>query len=104
VKLGVRFWFPDSAPLTQVRLGGRRGLTMMSWPGEPTSELGLQMREAAEKLGARDSWVLGLTNGHQGYFTSPWDFELGGLEACLNFYGREGGRRVVDAHLEELFR
>ena len=104
VKLGVRFWFPDSAPLTQVRLGGRRGITMMSWPGEPTSELGLQMRDAAEKLGARDAWVLGLTNGHQGYFTSPWDFELGGLEACLNFYGREGGRRVVDAHLEELFK
>lgn len=101
-KLGVGRWFPRSAALTQLRIGGRNGVSLLSWPGEPTSELGLELRAAAEAAGARDAWIMGLTNGHLGYFTSEWDYELGGLETCLNFYGKSGGRAVVDAHLKEI--
>lgn len=102
LKLGVGRWFPRTAALTQLRIGGPQGLVLMSWPGEPTSELGLELRQAAESAGARAAWIMGLTNGHLGYFTSEWDYQLGGLETCLNFYGKSGGRSVVDAHLKEM--
>jgi hypothetical protein len=99
LKPGVGRWFPDHAWLSQIKLGP---VLFMTWPGEPTSELGLELRAAAEQAGALDAWVLGLTNGHLGYFTSPWDHDLGGYETCVNFYGRMGGATLRDSHLARL--
>ncbi len=102
LRIGVRSWFPDSAELFKLRLGGEGGVSMFTWPGEATSELGIAVREAAEARGSRDAWILGLTNGHLGYFTSAWDYDLGGYETCVNFYGRDGGEKIREAHLKEI--
>lgn len=100
-RFGLNRWFPDSAVLTQLRIGG---IQMLSWPGEPTSELGLELKRVAmaRDPSIQEAWVLGLTNGHLGYFVSPWDYDLGGYETCVNFYGRDGGSRIRDAHLGAL--
>ena len=70
---------------------------MLAWPGEPTTTLGFDLKRAAP-----NGWVLGLTNGYQGYFTSPGEFAEGHYEACSSLYGKQAGEQVVNAFFDLL--
>jgi neutral ceramidase len=87
IVLGLGESVPHSLTLSYLQLGGLR---MLAWPGEPTTTLGFDLKRAAP-----GAWVLGLTNGYQGYFTSPGEFAEGRYEACSSLYGPQSGTRVV---------
>jgi hypothetical protein len=89
IVLGLGDSVPHSITISLLRLGDLR---MLAWPGEPTTTLGFGLKRAAP-----GAWVLGLTNGYQGYFTSPAEFAEGHYEACSSLYGSESGERVVKA-------
>jgi hypothetical protein len=99
-RLGVKRFISPTTLITQVKLGG---LMFLTWPGEPTTELGLQLVAAAKETGVEDAWVLALTNDHLSYFVTAEEFEKGGYEACSNFFGAQGGRKVIEAH-KDLWR
>jgi hypothetical protein len=42
--------------------------------------------------------VLGLTNDHLAYFTTPEEFDEGGYEACGSIYGPHAGNKIVREH------
>ena len=92
--LSVARWFPREAGISAVRLGD---LAILSWPGEPTSELGFAARAAALEAGAGGAWLLGLTNDHLAYFTTSGEYERGGYEACASLYGPDSGERIAAA-------
>jgi neutral ceramidase len=94
IVLGLGDSVPHSITISYLRLGDLR---MLAWPGEPTTTLGFDLKRAAPA-----AWVLGLTNGYQGYFTSPGEFAEGHYEACSSLYGKESGERVVKAFGELL--
>jgi hypothetical protein len=87
IVLGLGDSVPHSITLSYLQLGDLR---MLAWPGEPTTTLGFDLKRAAP-----GAWVLGLTNGYQGYFTSPGEFAEGRYEACSSLYGPQSGERVV---------
>jgi hypothetical protein len=89
IVLGLGDSVPHSITVTYLQLGDVR---MLAWPGEPTTTLGFDLKRSAT-----NAWVLGLTNGYQGYFTSPGEFAEGRYEACSSLYGKQAGERVVKA-------
>lgn len=89
IVLGLGDSVPHKVTVSYLQLGELR---MLAWPGEPTTTLGFDLKRAAP-----GAWVLGLTNGYQGYFTSPGEFAEGRYEACSSLYGPQAGERVVGA-------
>jgi len=73
-------------------------LIFLTWPGEPTAALGLELKLLAQNVGFRQPWILGLTNDYLAYFTTPAEYHQSGYEACSSLYGPEGGSRILEAH------
>jgi hypothetical protein len=86
--------------LTMARLGD---LWMMTVPGEPNWSI---VKYAREKAAAK-SWngkpaelmVVGYSQDHMLYFTSPDDWYLGGYESEMSLWGPGGGVFVADEQL-----
>lgn len=95
LKIGVKRFVSNTTIINQIHFGP---LWLMTWPGEPTTELGLQLKQMAKDSGAQTAWVLGLTNDHLAYFTSPEEYETGGYESCVNFFGPDGAKKIIQAH------
>ena len=92
IVLGLGESVPHKITLSTIRIGELR---MFAWPGEPTTTLGFDLKRASP-----GAWVLGLTNGYQGYFTSPGEFAEGRYEACSSLYGAQAGARIVEGFAE----
>jgi hypothetical protein len=93
--LGIKKWISPDSTISQIRIGD---LWLLTWPGEPTTELGNQLISLAKANGAHSAWVLGLTNDHKAYFVSPEEYEAGGYETCMNFFGKNGGTKIINEH------
>lgn len=95
INAGLKRWISSKTIINQVHF---QNLWLMSFPGEATTEIGMKLRQEAKESGAENAWVFGLTNDHLAYFVTPEEFEVGGYEACTNFFGSQGGLKVVEAH------
>lgn len=97
--IAVKQFAPPTASLSVVAIGS---LAIVGVPGEPTTEVGNQIRNAATRLGFSNVWVCSHVNGWIGYILAPSDYDRGGYEATLSFNGRETSQRVVDAATKAL--
>lgn len=88
----VERFAPESAKVGVLRMGS---MAVVAVPGEPTAELGRQIQAYGERRGFRPTLVLSHANGWIGYLLAPNDYDRGGYEANLSFYGRDGGAAVV---------
>jgi len=77
---------PPAAELTLIQLGD---LLLIGVPGEPTGEFARQLRAAAWRQGFRNAYVLSHTNGWAGYLLTSEEYQQGGYEATLSFYGAD---------------
>lgn len=97
----VKKFAPAEAAITAFRMGK---LAVVGVPGEPTSELGRQIRDAGKRLGFSSVLVVSHTNGWMGYILDAEDYDRGGYEATLSFYGKNEGAEVVNAAVRSLRR
>ena len=67
------------------------GNKMFCAPGEPCAELGLELKKRYP-----GSWVLGLANDHLGYFLTEDEYQKGGYERKVSFYGPKMGPWLVE--------
>jgi hypothetical protein len=88
-------FFPKHTHLSLIKWGP---LHLLTWPGEPTYQLGSILREQALQNGAKDAMILGLTNDHLAYFVSPDEYRDGGYESCFSLYGKSGGMGIIQAY------
>lgn len=95
ITIGLGNKLPKEADFWLLKFGD---LSMMTWPGEPTTSIGLELKQMAHDSGAQNAWVLGLTNGYLSYFTTPEEFRAGGYEACSSLYGASGGTNILSAY------
>ena len=95
----VKQFAPPKADIVAFRLGK---LAVVGVPGEPTSILGRQIKDAGRRMGFSSVLVCSHVNGWMGYILDPEDYDRGGYEATLSFYGREEGAKVVQAGIEAL--
>jgi len=56
-------------------------------PGEALVELGWWLRNDTQKLGYDVTLFAGYTNSHMGYFATPREYDWGGYESQLTFWG-----------------
>ncbi len=95
INIGIKRWISSKTIIGQIHF---QNLWFLTWPGEATTELGMKLREDARNNGAHNAWVLGLSNDHLAYFVTPEEFDKGGYEACTNFFGAQGGIKILEAH------
>jgi hypothetical protein len=95
INLGLKALIPSSTIITQIHFGN---LWFLTWPGEPTAELGIKLANAAILAGAKKAFIFALSNDHLAYFTTPEEFAAGGYETCANFFGPQGGEIIIQAH------
>lgn len=74
-----------------IRIGGSVIATV---PGEPITEIGLEIKHRAKTLGFDHALVFGLANGHMGYITTEAEYFAGGYEGLATLYGPQTGERV----------
>ena len=98
-RLPVASFFPRRTTVWNIDLGG---VPLALWPGEPTSRLGAELgaelgqnQKEAKKVREKP-WLVSLANDCLAYFTTPDEYAEGGYETCLNLYGAQGGRRILD--------
>lgn len=86
-KLLIRSFAPKEASLTLVKLGN---LILVFIPGEPTEHVGLQI-EALCKTKFPDAIILPISfaNDWIGYILTEEQYQKGGYEATLSFYGQK---------------
>jgi hypothetical protein len=89
-----------AAQLRLIRFGN---VALMTWPGEPTTAMGAELRHAAERAGVKQPIVVGIAGDYMAYFTSPAEFTRGKYEACMSWFGPKGGDRIVSAYRRLFF-
>jgi len=93
----ISMLFPEKATIRAVRLGS---LLLVGVPGEPAASLGLRIREELESSEDVTVLVVGLTGDYVGYILPPDEYDEGGYEATVSFYGRELGTIITDAAIK----
>lgn len=71
-------------------------LVMATFPGEPTTNVGLAVKQRGQMAGFRETMVIGLGQDHLGYFTTPQEYREKSYEACSSMYGPQGAERMVE--------
>ena len=84
---------PESSYLGVLQLGD---LLAVSVPGELFSKLGLEIKEALKAAGAKQPIIVGLGNEWISYMMPPEEFDQGGYEPGVSFYGRTLGPFIVE--------
>lgn len=87
--------FPATSHVHALRLGD---LLVVGVPGEMQAELGQEIkRRAAERTGMRFVVIGGLADEWISYILSEKEYERGGYEATVSFYGPRLGPTLVEA-------
>ncbi len=84
-QMAVSKFAPPQASLFLMNWGG---WLLVGVPGEPTEEVAFRLRQTAQLRGFPRTLVLSHVNGWAGYMLGPEDYDRGGYEATLSFYGR----------------
>lgn len=88
---------PDSSYLGVFRVGGLVGIGI---PGEMITALGLQIKDAVRKSGAKHPIIVGLANEWISYILTPDEYHQGGYEPGVSFYGETLGPVIVEQAIE----
>jgi len=95
-------WLEDNPRFTAVRfMANGKSTVLVTLPGEPLLELGWWVRNDTLDLGFDQTFLCGYSNSHMGYFATPDEYDIGGYESQLTFWGidtaamvRNGSRTV----------
>jgi neutral ceramidase len=70
---------------------------LVTLPGEPLLELGWEVRNDTKDMGFDDTFLCGYSNSHMGYFATPNEYDVGGYESQLSFWGRYTAELIRNA-------
>jgi len=73
---------------------------MVTVPGEALVELGWWIRNGTMDLGFDQNFLLGYSNDHMGYFATPDQYDLGGYESLLSFWGIKTAQMIFDGTMK----
>jgi len=88
---------PRKTSISALRLGN---LLLVGAPGELIAELGLQVKDTLEKDGIDCPVIGGLANQWISYILSEHEYQKGGYETSVSFYGKNLGNVIVNGMLE----
>lgn len=89
----VQTLFPSKVRLTGVQLGD---FALVGIPGEMMTALGLKIKQAFHQQNIEHPVICGLTDEYVGYILSAKEYQKGGYEAAVSFYGEILGDVLVN--------
>jgi hypothetical protein len=92
-------WMQKILPFSAIRFDD---VVFAAVPGEPTTDVGLAIKQAGQDLGYRYTFVVGLANDYMGYVTTEAEYQRGEYEAQATLYGPKTGDYVVDSVVKQL--
>jgi neutral ceramidase len=99
--IAVNSFAPKEAWISAFSIGE---LAVIGVPGEPTPYIGRRIAQAGAAFGFRMTLVISNVNGWMGYILDDLDYDRGGYEATVSFFGRDQGDRVISAAHVALLR
>lgn len=94
-RLSIYPLLPAYSYISQVKVGD---ILYLTWPGEPSTQIGYNLQTLARLKGASDPIVLGLVNDYMTYFTTQEEYQEKTYDSCSSIYGWKGGERILRAH------
>lgn len=88
-------WITRDTHLWKIDLGE---ISILTWPGEPTTSVGEQLHAIAQSKGWGESWIFALTNDYHAYFTSESEFKENTYESCFSLHGGNAARSILNAY------
>ncbi len=88
---------PDKSMSSALRLGD---LMIVGAPGELACHLGLKVKQKMSASGIKCPTIGGFANEWISYILSSEQYEKGGYEASVSFYGPELGKTIVEEMIE----
>ena len=82
---------------TWVSLVSIGDIHMLTWPGEPSVQVGYDTQALAEAAGFSDAWILALTGDYQSYFTTREEYFEGAYDSCSSLFRWKGTDRIQKA-------
>jgi len=98
LRLSLFPFMPQYSYITLIKIGS---ITIFTWPGELSTELGFQLCKVAKENGYLNPWIFGLTNDYVSYFTDKQEFHEGVYDSGSSIYNFRGGRRIL-RHYDKL--
>ncbi len=89
--------FPGTTQITALQVGG---LMIIGAPGEIIAELGLATKNELRNLGVKNPVIGGIANEWLSYILTVEEYEKGGYESSVSFYGPGLGQVIYDGMLE----
>jgi len=81
-------WVEENPVFSAFRFGiNNKQTVVVSIPGEALVELGFQIRNDTKDQNFDQTILAGYTNSHMGYFATPNEYDIGGYESLLTFWG-----------------
>jgi neutral ceramidase len=97
MKIILSVMCPAQTALEAVKIGD---LLIVAAPGELTSTLGLKVKNKLSQLGVKYPVIGGLADEWISYIVSTEQYNKGGYETSVSFYGPDLGNTIVQAMLE----
>jgi len=83
-------WLEESPRFTAFRFTiNTTDTAIVTMPGEPLVELGWWVRNDTIAMGFDLTFLSGYSNNHMGYFATPDQYNAGGYESLLSFWGED---------------
>jgi len=90
-------WVEENPRFTALRFDiHNKKVVMVTIPGEALIELGWMIRNATKDLGFDETFLLGYSNNHMGYFATPNEYDWGGYESQLTMWGSGTAAMIRD--------
>jgi len=90
-------WIDNSPRFTALSISVGNVKTIIgSIPGEAILEVGWWLRNDTFDAGYQNTLLAGYSNAHMGYFTSPNEYDIGGYESELTFWGINTAQKIRD--------
>jgi len=88
-------WIEQNPRFTAVRISnGIKNTVFVTVPGEALVELGWWIRNDTLKLGFQETFILGYSQNHMGYFATPDEYDIGGYESQLTLWGIQTAEKI----------
>lgn len=99
LKIPLFFLYPQRTWLSAVSIGD---ILILTVPGEASTQVGYDLRNAVTALGQPDPWILGLANDYMAYFTTRDEYGEGAYDSCSSLFGWKGAARIQAKYVEVL--
>jgi hypothetical protein len=88
-------WLSTDSVYTGIRITqNKENILFVTSPGEAIQEISHQIRSDALRNGFQKSFFFGYSNNHLGYFTTEREYEEGGYESLMSFFGIQTGHLI----------